>query len=281
MWGFNASLFTSLISLPRFEVISIVLLTSFIISVIRLSINKTWHKIYNVPLHIWAAGIGGFYIANICFVFALQYAPPENIELISYLWPILIIFLAPLYLKTQIKIHHVLGSIIAFSGIFLLLNNTNPIGGSLQYWKGYLLTMGYLIFWTTYIITSIKYPNAPNELVGIFCGIGALLSFIFHLLGEDYIAPSQNEISTMILIGITGQGLAYLFWDYSIKHGHSYTLCILSNFTPLLSIYILIKFGFTTPRDNLSISALLVCFGTMLTSINVHFWKKIKATVSQ
>jgi drug/metabolite transporter (DMT)-like permease len=251
-----------------------VLLTSFCISFIRLSVNNTWHKIYNVPLHIWAAGIGGFYFANVCFVFALQYAPPENIELISYLWPILIIFLAPLYLKTQIRLNHVLGSIIAFWGIFLLLGNTNVIGGQLQYWKGYVLTAGYLIFWTAYIISSIKYPKAPNELVGIFCGIGALLSFLFHLLSEEYIAPNQNEIATMILIGITGQGLAYLFWDYSIKHGHYYFLCILSNFTPLLSIFILIQFGFTAPRENLSIAAILVCSGTLITSINIHFWKK-------
>tara|TARA_R110002110_G_scaffold124505_2_gene301861 strand:+ start:11797 stop:12630 length:834 start_codon:yes stop_codon:yes gene_type:complete len=273
MWGFNASLYTSLSSLPRFEVISCILFISFSLSAIRLSIHNTWYKIFNVPFHIWLAGIGGFYLANVCFVLALEYAPPENVELISYLWPILIIFLAPFILKSQFKASHVFGSMLSFLGIFLLLSNTESIYAQCQYWKGYLLTIGYLFFWTAYIISSIKYPKAPNELVGVFCGVGCVISFIFHMFGEEYVPPNQKQIMTMVLLGLTAQGLAYLFWDYSLKNGHYYLLCILSNFTPLLSIYILIQFGFTAPRENLFPAVILVCLGALIASTNIQFWK--------
>ena len=265
MWGFNASLYTTLAYLPRFEISCIVFFTSFLLAATRITLSQTWHQTLNVPLKVWGIGIMGIYLANCCFMFALQYAPPEKVELISYIWPILAIIVSPLILPTQLRPIQLLGACIAFIGVTILLNDGTPFYFNAQHSLGYLLTIAYVICWSGYVILSRKFPNTPSNLVGLYCGIGALCSLCLHLKFETFIAPSPTDMLKLILMGLTCQGAAYLLWDYSLKKGHYQALCNLSYFTPVISIYLLIKLGLSDNRENLWLSCLLICLGALIT----------------
>lgn len=274
MWGFSASLFTTLKSIPPFETISCVFATSFILACIRLSLSKRWHLIAKTPLKFWGFGILGIYLANVCFVLALGHAPPENVELISYTWPIMALLWASLVLKNQIKTIHFFGSFLAFIGLYLLLAEPS-LTFSIHYWRGYLLTIGYALCWSIYVVCTKKYPTIPNEMIGLYCGIGAVCSCLLHLKTEHFILPSPKEWGLMVLIGLTGQGMAYWLWAHSIKYGHYYLLCTLSYFTPCLSIMLLIRFGLTQTREGLWPATVFICSGALLCMMNASLLKKL------
>ncbi len=214
---------------------------------------------------MWAFGIMGIYGANLSFVYAMQCAPPEKVDLINYLWPILVTILSPLVFKAKVNFLSMLGVAIAFAGIFVVLTNGASLAGfEMQYWPGFLLALLNVIFWGTYVIVSKKNSTVPNEMIGLYCGIGAICSLIIHCYTENFLLPSNKELVTMITIGLTGQGLAYILWDYGIKSGHYYLLCTLSYFTPILSILLLVKFQYTMASDHLWIAATLVSLGACL-----------------
>jgi len=272
LWGFGAVLVASLDSIPRFELVTFVFASSCYLSLCRITANQSWYKVKKVPVKIWIIGVLGIYFANLSFVCAMQYAPPEKVDLINYLWPIIVTFISPILLKNNIKKYHVLGVAIAFSGIFILLTNGKGLNGfEPQYMLGYFLAALNAIFWSLYILFSKKNPQIPNEMIGIYCGIGAVCSFVLHHKLETFIFPSNQQLITMITLGLTGQGLAYILWDKGIKFGHYNLLCTLSYFAPILSILLLVKFHYTQASHQLWIATILVSFGAFLTEPKLLF----------
>lgn len=277
LWGFGAVLVASLSDMPRFELVTIVFASSCYLSLCRITANKTWYKVKKVPVKIWGIGILGIYFANLSFVCAMQYAPPEKVDLINYLWPIIVTIISPLLFKNNLKKYHFLGVAIAFIGIFILLTNGKGLEGfEPQYFFGYFLAALNAVFWSVYILFSKKNPHIPNEMIGIYCGIGAVCSLILHYKFETFVLPSDQQLITMITIGLAGQGLAYILWDRAIKFGHYYLLCTLSYFTPILSILLLVKFHYTQTSDQLWLAVTLVSFGAFLTEPKLLTLFKIK-----
>src|ERR1051325_11177149 len=43
------------------------------------------------PAKVWALGVGGLFGYHALYFFALRFAPPAEAQLVSYLWPLLIV----------------------------------------------------------------------------------------------------------------------------------------------------------------------------------------------
>ncbi len=264
-WSLGAVLIAAIGKLPVFEIQFIVFLSSFFLSYCRISLNNRWHIIAKVPITMWLAGIVGIYLANLFFVTAFQHAPPEKVDLINYLWPVMVILFSPLLLNEKLKLRHLMGVIIAFSGIFILLTDGQGIKGfETKYCLGYGLSFLNALCWTIFIIYCKRYPESPNEMIGIFSGIAAVCSLVFHFLFESFIMPEPQQLILLIILGLTGQGLSYLFWDHAIKNGYYKFLCTLTYASPLVSIFLLVYFGFTPMSDNLIKATLLVSLGAAI-----------------
>lgn len=105
---------------------------------------------------------------------------------------------------------------------------------------------------------------------------------------ETFILPESNQMILLVLLGITGQGLAYLFWDHGIKNGYYKFLCALTYAAPILSIFLLVQFGYTTMSQHLLIATLLVSLGAVITTPQfkgigktISKFKKISRTISR
>lgn len=266
-WSLGAVLVVAIGQLPIFEIQSIIFFSSFLLSFFRISFNRRWHIITKVPMTMWIVGVMGIYFANLFFVSAFGFAPPEKVDLINYLWPIMVILLSPIILEDKLKGHHLAGVGIAFFGIFILLTDGNGlVGFEYQYWLGYLLSFCNAICWTLYVLVSKRYPQVPNEIIGCYAGVAAICSFVCHLIFESFVMPSIEQWSMLILLGLTGQGLAYLFWDHGIKKGYYKLLCALTYASPIISILLLVHFEFVEMSQYLINATMLVTLGAFVTT---------------
>lgn len=279
MWGFTGLQVVSLKHIPTFELISLGLGTSFILACLFIIRKKTWQRLKAEPTPMILATMLGICVASSSFMGAMQMAPPERVVLLNYLWPFIIVFLAPIISKSPFRSRALLGVLLAFIGLYYLLTNGKGIVGfEWQYWKGYALSVISTLAWGIYVLFSRKYHAVSSDLIGIYIGVAAITACIFHCALEPFVMPTLRDWLIIFSIGLTSQGLAYLFWDYGIKHGHYLLLCTASYFTPVLSISLLIGFGYSQFTEWLYMAIALILLGNFIVS---DFFGKIFIPLKQ
>lgn len=267
MWSLTALQVISVSHIPVFQLISMGLGTAFIFGLLFIIRLQTLKDLIQLPKPMFFAGIFGICITSSTFFAALQFAPPERVVLINYLWPFVIVLFAPYILKKPFHWTNFFGVLLSFVGIYLLLTDGKGIHGfEWQYWKGYVLALIGAFFWGLYVLYSRKYPHITSAIISVFLGLAALSAFVLHLFFETFVKPTLIEGIIILSIGLTSQGLAYITWNYAIKNGYYFLLCTLSYLTPIFSIILLSVFGYSQFTTTLGMAIVMVLVGTFIVS---------------
>jgi drug/metabolite transporter (DMT)-like permease len=115
LWGVLALLALRLSRMPPFLLVGVGLLIGSLCSVHKL---REWR----VPPTTLLLGIYGLFGFHFCLFMALRYAPPVEANLINYLWPLLIVALAPVFLPGhRLRPQHIAGALLGFAGAVLIV----------------------------------------------------------------------------------------------------------------------------------------------------------------
>lgn len=261
-WAVAAVLIAATTAIPTFQILTIAFAMSFIATAISLTINKRWSVVLKQPWSLWLLGILGIFGTNVFYISAYKFAPASHAELINFLYPILIILLAGLLPNERFTVKHLLAGSLGFYGIFYLITDGMGLSGfQWQYWPGYTLAFCDAMSWAVFSLAMRHHQHSPPEMVGIFCGIGALLSLVMHVVVEATVVPTFNETLLLILMGLTGQGAAYYCWDFGVKRGDLKLLSVFSYFGPVMSLALMILFGYAQFSLTLLVACSLVVAG--------------------
>ncbi|MEN9544821.1 MAG: hypothetical protein RLZZ598_1654, partial [Pseudomonadota bacterium] len=116
---------------------------------------------WKVPVEAVALGVYGLFGFHLLLFIALRQAPPIKANLLNYLWPLLIVVLAPILLPAvKLRPQHVLAAIAGFAGAALAIAggdpDTAPASGArgpgdvgAVFW-GYMAALGSAFVWATY-----------------------------------------------------------------------------------------------------------------------------------
>jgi drug/metabolite transporter (DMT)-like permease len=240
IWSSMTTMRIQVISIPSFLVLGVAFLISGSISLI-------YHKAWHIPLMTLLIGSGGIFGYHFLYFMAFTFAPAVEVNLINYLWPVLIVALTPLMLSGyKLHLHHLLGVGLGLMGAGLIVS-----GGSfhpqVSYYPGYLLALGAALTWALYSLLTKRLPTFDSSAVSVFTFISGILSLLFYFVSGGSIAQftqlAGREWLFVILIGIGPLGGAFFLWDYALKHGDPRTIGSLAFLTPLLSTLILIFVG--------------------------------------
>jgi len=255
------------ISIPSFLVLGVAFLISG-------SISLVYHKAWHIPLRTLLIGSGGIFGYHFLYFWAFTIAPAIEVNLINYLWPVLIVALTPLVLSSY-KLHfqHLLGVGLGLTGACLIVT-----GGSFQpqisYFPGYLLALGAAFTWALYSLLTKRLPIFDSSSVSAFTFISGILSLLFYFVSGGSIGQftllTGQEWLFIILIGIGPLGGAFFLWDYALKHGDPRTIGSLAFLTPLLSTLILILLGGKQLTAFNLIALVLIIGGAVIGSTRVQ-----------
>jgi drug/metabolite transporter (DMT)-like permease len=274
LWSFLALLGASLAHLPALLVTGAALTLGGLLSAFRL---KKWR----VPLVTLAVGVGGMFGYHFFYFTALRYAPPVEASLMNYLWPLLIVLLAPLYLPhMRLRIHHAAGAVLGLLGAALILS-----GGRLSldraYLAGYASATLAAFIWASYSLLTRRVPPFPGEAVGAFCFTAGLVALgVFFLTpgaAAELPALKARDAVFLLLLGVGPLGVAFFAWDAALKNGDPRIIGSLAYLTPLFSTLNLVLFG----GQNLTLvsglaMALIIC-GALLGSMDLFIAPKTPA----
>jgi len=265
-----------LLNLPIFQTLFLMFGTCFFAMAIRLTLTKKWHLLKQ-PLLVWVVGVIGVCGSDVAYLTAVKYAPPAHVDFIDYLWPFLVILFSGFLPREKFTWPHIIGGLLGFIGVFLLLTGGDGLLGlQKNYMPGYFFAFTAAIIWSLYTIINRLYRETPIELVGMYCGIGAIIALILHFRVEIWVMPSLKESCLVALLGLSS-GLAYLLWGYATQKGNLKLLGVMAYFTPVLSMGLLVMSGKEPMSYMLIVACVLVIFGVMVGSMN---WENIKGRFS-
>ncbi len=226
-----------------------------------------------VPLSTLALGIYGLFGFHFLLFVSLRHAPPVQANLVNYLWPLLIVVLAPLFLRElKLKPVHALAALMGFAGaaIAILGSGTGAItDGGAWHW-GYLLALASAFVWASYSLLTRRVATFPTTAIGLFGLVSGLLSLLCHLLLESS-APSFSALSLrdwllLVLLGLGPLGAAFFLWDYALKRGDARQIGVLSYLTPLGSTALLMLVSGQPWRWSIALAAVLIIGAALLSA---------------
>jgi drug/metabolite transporter (DMT)-like permease len=242
VWSSLAFLNSRVNALPPFLSVGVALCVGGIAGLAR---AREWR----VPFRTFAVGVGGIFGYHALLFAAFRIAPSVEVNLINYLWPLLIVILSPLLLEGfTLGPRHVAGAALGLAGAALIVS-----GGTLRpdaaYLPGYLLAAAAALAWACYSLLTKRLPPFPTGAVGGFCLASGLLSLAVYAV-ERIASPAapgpQLEALDwlfLVLLGLGPMGGAFYAWDSALKRGDPRVIGALSYLTPLLSTLNLVLLG--------------------------------------
>lgn len=265
LWSSLALLSTGVRQLPAFFSVGVALCIGGLAGLFRI---REW----KVPAATFALGVGGIFGYHALFFSALRLAPAVEVNLLQYLWPLLIVVLAPLYLGgNRLGWHHLLGAGLGLAGAVLVLS-----GGRLHLdparMPGYLLALAAAWTWSSYSLLTKRVRPFPTGAVGGFCLASGVLALGLHVLlarGAPPLAVSARAWGILVLLGLGPMGLAFYLWDAAMKRGDPRVIGALAYITPLLSTLLLVLGGGRHLTLGSGCAMVLILGGALLGSLDL------------
>lgn len=219
-----------------------------------------WPRVrqWKMPLPTLALGVYGLFGFHFLLFIALRLAPPVEANLVNYLWPLLIVVLAPVFLPgLRLRVPHILAALAGFAGAAIAILGAAGSASGAWSW-GYLPALGSAFIWASYSLWTQRVPAFPTAAIGLFGLVSGLLSLACHWAFEP---PAQVSVRDMVMIAVMGLGplgAAFFLWDKALKLGDARQIGILSYLTPLASTVLLLVTSGRALTPSIALAATLI-----------------------
>jgi drug/metabolite transporter (DMT)-like permease len=263
LWSSLATLASRLAHLPPF------FLTGAALAIGGL-IMAPGYRSWRVPPRTFAVGAGALFFYHAALFIAFQWAPAVSANLVNYLWPLLIVVLAPLIQPGQsLSARTMLAALLGFAGAAFAIVGEQKLHFASREILGYTFALCAALTWSSYSLVLRRLPAFPDAAVGGFNLAAGFLSLVVSALFEPIPALHMRDYLLLIAIGAGPLGIAFLFWHRAAVTLPPRKLGILSFLTPVLSTAGLLLSTGKMPGWQLALGA-----GLVMGAIGLGIWSK-------
>ncbi|WP_437964419.1 DMT family transporter [Sorangium sp. So ce260] len=265
LWGSFALLSTSVSSLPPLQVLASTFAIAALLGAAQLARRgRGGLSALRQPLGGWIVGVGGLFGYHALYFYALTAAPPVQVSVISYLWPLLIVLLSAALPGGRLRLRHLAGALLGLAGVWTVLAAGGAVRPSAAHATGYLAALGCALIWSTYSVLQRRFAEVPADAVAGPCAATAALGLAGHLAFERTVVPTAGQALGLLALGLGPVGVAFFAWDHATKHGDVPQLGALSYGAPVLSTLLLCLAGHAEASPQLLAACALVTAGGLV-----------------
>jgi drug/metabolite transporter (DMT)-like permease len=271
-WSFLALLSTAAGPIPPFQLATMTFLLGALVGAGSWAFRPAAIHSLRQPWRVWALGTAGLCIYHCAYFFAIQSAPPVEVSLIAYLWPLLIVVFAAFLPGERLKVHHVAGVALGLAGAIVVITKGGSVGLANGVMKGHLLALFCAFVWAAYSVLSRRLGQVPTDVVAGYCFITAVVALALHLTLETTVWPrAPIQWGAIVVLGTIPLGAGFYAWDHGCKHGDIMILGALSYAAPLFSVIVLILAGFGVLHWSVALACLLIATGAAIAAKDILY----------
>lgn len=210
----------------------------------------------------WPALVYGIALAggDTCFILATHRIPAAQANLISYLWPVMIVAFGAMIGLFRLRPRQALGLALGFCGAAILIWDgrvSMSVSGI-----GLALLSG--ACWAAYCIFRLTWIQPATNLLTRGCVISTVLCGLLHFLIEPTIIPSPTAFAATAVAGMIPLALGNFVWDEGFRRGDGQLLAVMAYATPLCSALLLAALGAALLTWNLLTGAAVIVLAGFL-----------------
>ena len=275
MWAVLAALTAASGAVPPFQLAAMTFLIGGLLGV------ATWpfrpHILRSLPLNwrVWVLGVVGLFGYHFVYFTAIRSAPPVEVSLLAYLWPLFLVAFSALLPGERLRWNHILGVIIGLLGAVLVITRGQGFALAQGFGLGHALGFACAIIWAAYSVLSRRNGKVATDVVAGFCLVTSGLAFVCHLLFETTVWPeTAGQWLAIAGLGVLPVGAAFYTWDIGVKRGDIMTLGASSYASPLLSTLVLIVSGFAQFHWSVIVACLFITVGAVIAAKDMIFRRR-------
>lgn len=191
-------------------------------------------------LTLGAWGVLGYHAL---FFAALDHAPMVEANLLNYLWPLLMVLLAPLIARERLTAPVVAGALVGFAGaaVVVLQPGVERAPGAAPagaHALGYAMAALAALAWATFSLGLRRVGAEGEGRMTAFVVVSFLLAVPLALLtdGPGALAPPAGRaLAATAFLGVGPMALAFFCWGRAVARGSAARIGALAYLDPLLS----------------------------------------------
>ena len=264
LWSTLASLGVALRHIPPFLLTGIGLLLG---SLLALPFVLRDRRAWRIPASTLALGVYGLFGFHFLLFISLRVAPPVEANLINYLWPLLMVVLAPLFLAgVRLRMVHIVAALLGFCGAAIAIlgasQGASSLGGSWSW--GYVLALGSAFIWASYSLLTQRVKPFPTAAIGLFGAVSGVLALLCHWALEPQVTLTVRDWLLLALLGLGPLGASFFLWDKALKSGSAQQIGLLSYLTPLGSTALLLLVSGRPLSWSIGLAAVMIIGAALL-----------------
>jgi drug/metabolite transporter (DMT)-like permease len=229
-------------------------------------------------LRTYALGGGGLFGYHTLLFAAFGLAPAVEVNLLQYLWPLLIVLLTPVFFPgKRLGAHHIFGAVLGCAGAALILGG-GKVSLSGNYALGYACAIAAAFVWASYSLGCRRLPPFPTSAIAACCLLAGALSVVLHLVlfGPDaLLALTASEGWLIVILGLGPMGIAFLTWDIALKHGDPRSVGALAYLTPLFSTVLLTQVNGHSFGSQTGFAAGAILLGAIIGNLSIDRMRRV------
>jgi drug/metabolite transporter (DMT)-like permease len=243
LWGSHASV---VVFLSENLSTSCILFYTYLISTISLFIfNLTTGRLLNIFKNIkkeklpfmTLLGIYGIFGYEYLFIEALNRASPVEVNILNYLWPVMIVVFSVIILKQELKLNIVIGCLVAYFGaiIVIVMSSSTGLNFSMKNILGYILGIIVAIIWGSFSVMLKKENYEPFFSTLYFNFLTFLITGVFLLLDSSFVIPKPKEFLVLVYNGVGTTAMPFVLWTIAMTKYDVQKVASFTYLTPFIS----------------------------------------------
>lgn len=262
LWATWPTLATWAQPAPPFLILALGSAVGFAVSLASASARGDAHAALRTPPRTLLLVAGGLLLNNVLYLMAMPRIGPAEANVISYLWPILLVLTVSRMDRSHLTRKQWLGIAMAFGGAALAIGPTFAKGFDLM---GVGLAFSSGLTFAVYAALRSR-GRERHDVIGPAMGLMAVAALSLHLAFETTPKLCWPQLLAIAAIGVAPLTLSNVLWDVASRTGHMATISGLAYLTPLVGLLLLAFAGAAAVSWSTAAGAVLIVTGALAAS---------------